>query len=118
MERELQALLAGPRQRAATLRGMDYTLRVVTARELLEARREADGLAADGAERALCANACLLARALELDGRRLFPSGEAALAQLTPGEIGSLAAQLGQLEQAGDPSVEDGAEETQRLKKA
>ena len=40
-------------------------LRLLTAMEVLEARREAADLAADHRERALCANACLLARALE-----------------------------------------------------
>ena len=45
------------------------TLRLLSAREILEARREGLELAADGTEAALCANACLVARALERDGR-------------------------------------------------
>ena len=40
-------------------------LRLLSALEVLEARREAEGLARGEAEAALCANACLLARALE-----------------------------------------------------
>ena len=44
-------------------------LRLLSALEVLEARREAEGLARGEAEAALCANACLLARALERDGK-------------------------------------------------
>ena len=43
-------------------------LRLLSALEVLEARREAEGLARGEAEAALCANACLLARALERGG--------------------------------------------------
>ena len=45
-------------------------LRLLSALEVLEARREAEGLARGEAEAALCANACLLARALERGGFR------------------------------------------------
>ena len=45
-------------------------LRLLSALEVLEARREAEGLARGEAEAALCANACLLARALERDTAR------------------------------------------------
>ena len=44
-------------------------LRLLSALEVLEARREAEGLARGEAEAALCANACLLARALERGGQ-------------------------------------------------
>ena len=40
-------------------------LRLLSALEILEARREAAQLAESQGERALCSNACLLARALE-----------------------------------------------------
>ena len=40
-------------------------LRLLSALEVLQARREAEELARNEGERALCANACLLARALE-----------------------------------------------------
>ena len=43
-------------------------LRLLSALEVLEARREAEGLARGEAEAALCANACLLARALQRFG--------------------------------------------------
>ena len=41
-------------------------LRLLSALEMLQARREAAELAGEERERALCSNACLLARALEL----------------------------------------------------
>lgn len=110
--------LAGARRADVMVRGETCALRVVTARELLEARREAELLAKDGAERALCSNACLLARALERDGRRLFTGGEAVLDALTPGEIEALSRQLGQMNRRENPSAEDGAEAVEQLKKA
>ena len=68
------------------------SIRLLSAKETLEARREAAGLMADEAERALCANACLLARALERDGAPEFQDGTAVLAAFTAREIGALAA--------------------------
>ena len=50
-------------------------LRLLSALEILQARREADKLCQEEWERALCANACLLARALETqEGERVFSS--------------------------------------------
>ena len=118
MERELLDWLAGSRRTEALVRGEACVLRVVTARELLEARREAEELARDGMERALCSNACLLARALERDGKRLFASGGEALDALTPGEIEALAERLGRLNRAENPSAEDGEKAAEPLKKA
>ena len=51
-------------------------LRLLSAREVLEARREGEALAADGRERALCANACLIAKALERKGKPVYPDGQ------------------------------------------
>ena len=48
---------AGPERTDA---GGGRTLRLLSAREVLEARREGDALARDGGERALCRNACLV----------------------------------------------------------
>ena len=59
--------LAGPKE-METEDG--ETLRLLTAMEVLQARREAEELAQEDRERALCANACLLARALERGGFR------------------------------------------------
>ena len=56
-----RSILAG-QDRMSLENGFD--LRLLSALEVLQARREADELAGDGRERALCSNACLLARAL------------------------------------------------------
>ena len=88
------------------------SLRLLSALEVLQARREADGLARDGRERALCSNACLLARALErTEGQSpVFESGRAALAGLTVAEIGALAARWSAFSRENDPGPElDGA---------
>ena len=62
-------------------------LRLLSALEILEARREAAQLAESQGERALCSNACLLARALESGEKPVFDSGRAVLAGLTVSEI-------------------------------
>ena len=76
-------LLAGARRTAAE-EGQGLELRLLSAREVLEARREAAGLTREDRERALCANACLLARALERGGEPVFSTGGAVLEGLSP----------------------------------
>ena len=67
-------------------------LRLLSALEVLQARREAGGLARAPKEHALCSNACLLARALETEeGSPIFSGGEAVLAGLRVEEIAALA---------------------------
>ena len=66
------------------------SLRLLSALEVLQARREAAGLAQEDKEQALCANACLLAKALERDGAPVFENGGDVLARLTVGEIAAL----------------------------
>ena len=58
------SILAG-RDRLSLDNGFD--LRLLSALETLQARREGMELAGDDRELALCSNACLLARALETD---------------------------------------------------
>ena len=90
-----RSILAG-QDRMSLENGFD--LRLLSALEVLQARREADELAGDGRERALCSNACLLARALErTEG-------------LTVAEIGALAARWSAFSRENDPGPElDGA---------
>ena len=83
-----------------------------------QARREAEGLARGEAEAALCANACLLARALERGGQPVFADGGAALAGLSAREIGALAGRWAAFDRAENPSPEDGEERLEGLKKA
>ena len=61
------SILAG-QDRLPLNNGME--LRLLSALEVLQARREAGELAQEDRERALCSNACLLARALERGGFR------------------------------------------------
>ena len=92
-------------------------LRLLSALEVLEARREAEGLARGEAEAALCANACLLARALERGGQPVFADGGAALAGLSAREIGALAGRWAAFDRAENPSVRE-EERAAALKKA
>ena len=71
----------------------------------------------EGREAALCANACLLARALERRGKPLFPDGEAVLRALTVAEIAQLARQWAAFSREADPSPRD-PEAVDSLKKA
>ena len=92
-------------------------LRLLSAREVLEARREGDALARDGRERALCRNACLIARALERKGKPVFESGQAVLDGLRVEDISRLADAWGAFNREANPSPLDGEEEIQRRKK-
>lgn len=84
-------------------------LRLLSARELLEARRESRELAADGTEQALCSNACIIARALERGGRPVYPDGRAVLEALRAEDIESLADRWGRFNRNCNPSPLDGA---------
>ena len=106
--------LAGPREMQIE---DGETLRLLTAMEVLQARREAEELAQGERERALCANACLLARALERDGAPVFPSGKAVLEGLRVEQIARLSQVWGEFSRRYDPSPQDGEEAAQPLKK-
>ena len=93
-------------------------LRLLSALEVLEAKREGEELAQSEGERALCTNACLLARALEEEGKPLFPSGRAVLEHLSAREVAQLARLWDELDRAENPSPEEGEEEARALKKA
>lgn len=97
--------------------GMD--LRLLSALEVLQARREAAELAGEERERALCSNACLLARALEKteDRTPVFLDGRAVLAALTVEEIGSLARRWGELHRQTNPGLALDGEELENVKK-
>ena len=114
MERLLD-LLAGPERLA--LNGRE-SLRLLTAMEVLQARREAEELSAEGPwERALCSNACLVARALERDGAPVYPSGRAVLEGMRLEEIAGLAARWAEFNRAVNPSAREGQEALEPIKK-
>ena len=93
------------------------TLRLLTAMEVLEARREAEELAREGRERAVCSNACLLARALERRGVPVFADGQAVLEHLRVEEIGELARKWAGFNRAENFGSGWGAEAAETLKK-
>ena len=93
-------------------------LRLLSAWEVLEARREGDALAQDGTERALCRNACLVARALEREGQPVFEDGQAVLAALRVEDIGRLADAWAAFNRESNPSPLDGEGEIEQRKKA
>jgi len=97
--------------------GKGWSVRLLSAREEMEASREGETLAGEGRERALCANACLLARALLKRGRPAFADGREVLEELTAGQIGELARRWAEFDRSCNPSPLD-EEELDGLKKA
>lgn len=110
------SILAG-RDRLSLDDGFD--LRLLSALETLQARREGMELAGDDRELALCSNACLLARALERseDQKPVFSDGQAVLAGLTAEEIAALAAQWSRFSRENDPGLDLSEEALEEVKK-
>ena len=91
-------------------------LRLLSAMEVLEARREAEWLARGERERALCSNACLLARAVVKDGQPLFKDGGQVLERLTAEEIGALAKRWAQFNAQVNPGPDAESSQVEELK--
>lgn len=91
-------------------------LRLLSAWEVMQARREAGTLAREDRERALCSNACLLSRALEKDGARVFRDGGEVLERLTVEEIGTLARRWWEFNRQVNPGVDAGEKRVSELK--
>jgi hypothetical protein len=77
---------------------------VISAWELLQARREAQTLARADLEEGLCLNACVLSRAARRRGKAAFSSGQEVLQSLSAEEIGTLAERYAALCQRENPS--------------
>lgn len=109
------SILAG-RDRLPLNNGLD--LRLLSALEVLQARREAAELAGETLERALCSNACLLARALEQSEDRspVFDSGRAVLAGLTVEEIAALAGRWAAFSRESNPGLDLSQGELEQVK--
>ena len=92
--------------------GDGLVLRLLSGMELLEARREAHALAQLPGEQALCSNACLLARALWLEGSEepMFTDGEQVLIALTAEEIEGLCARWDAFRRGAVPNFDEGVE--------
>lgn len=110
------SILAG-RDRISLENGME--LRLLSALEVLQARREAAELSQGERERALCSNACLLARALEKceDHSPVFSDGRAVLAELTAEEIAALSARWDAFSRSVNPGMDLSEEELEQVKK-
>ena len=93
-------------------------LRLLSAFEVLQARAEARSLAGEEREMALCANACLLARAVLCHGAPKFRDGEQVLRELTAEQIGGLARLWMEFNRRVNPGPGMDEEEADRLKKA
>ena len=101
------SILAGA-DRMELENGME--LRLLSALEVLEARREA---ALSGGE----LQRVLLARALESGEKPVFDSGRAVLAGLTVSEIAVLAGRWREFDRKENPSAAGTAEELENVKK-
>ena len=92
-------------------------LRLLSAWEVLQARREGEELARDGQERALCDNACLIARALTRRGRPVYDSGRQVLEGLRAEDIARLAQAWADFNRAHNPSPQQSREGLEAAKK-
>lgn len=93
-------------------------MRLLSAFEVLQAKAEARGLADEARERALCANACLLAKAILRAGEPKFRNGEQVLRELTVEQINGLAKRWMEFNRQVNPGPGVDEEEADRLKKA
>ena len=93
-------------------------LRELTALEVLEARREALALTTEDRERALCSNACLLARAVTRFGRPVYASGQEVLEKCTVSEIQDLARQWAEFDREEHPGLGADKDRVDAIKKA
>ena len=102
----MEGSILAQKDRITLHNGMD--LRLLSALEVLQARREAAELAREDRERALCSNACLLARALERteDHSPVFADGQGVLVGLTVEEIAALAARWSEFRKESCPGLD------------
>ena len=110
----LRLMTASPQKRLSD----GTVLRLLTAQQVLEARREALTLADGTREQALCSNACLLARAWCRRGKPIYPTGKAVLEHLTVGRVQALARQWAAFDRTENPGLSAQAERVDALKKA
>lgn len=92
-------------------------LRLLSAWEILGIRKEAAALSTSQEDRGLCVNACLIAHALEAEGKPVFESGKAVLLGLSVEEIGDLAQRWGAFNREVNPGPSTPETELEGLKK-
>lgn len=87
--------------------GGGWSLRLLSACEELECQSEGQTLTKEGREAALCANACLLARALLKRGSPAFADGREVLEKLTAGQIAAAARRWGEFDRENNAAPWD-----------
>ena len=89
--------------------GNGMALRLLSAGELLEARRQAHALVQSPLEQPLCSNACLIARVLEAEGEPgpFFRDAEEVLVALTAEEIEALARRWDEFRRGSAPDFRE-----------
>lgn len=92
-------------------------LRLLSVREAEWAYGEGEQLSREGLDRALCSNACLLALALEREGRPVYADGRAVLRALSAEEIAALSDQWAAFNRAVNPSALDGVDTIEQRKR-
>ena len=108
-----RTMLDLPRERKL---GRGYTLRLMSAWEEMECRREGEELAMEERDRALCTNACLLAHVLWRNGDPLYLDGAEVLQKVTAGQIAHVAELWSKFDRESDPGPWD-REAVMRAKK-
>lgn len=110
--------LGGRKSLTASAGGVELELCVLSAAELLRARREASELCQDETELALWQNACLIARCAQKDGRRVFASGSEVMESLSAEQIGAFMDGYLELCENSSPSARMDGEKVRQLKDA
>lgn len=98
------SLLSLPRRRQL---GQGMSLKLMSAMEELACRREGEELAGEERDKALCANACLVARTLWKDGYPLYENGQEVLEKMTAGQIAYWAERWAEFDRECDPGPWD-----------
>lgn len=113
----MQHSILSKRDRLPLENGMD--LRLLSAQEVMLLRRQAETLAESDEqyERALCSNACLIARALEEGGEAVFEDGGQVLRTLRIEEIEALARRWAEFNRAENPGLDVSQADADKLKK-
>ena len=119
MDQKLLDFLCASREREVSLSGQRLSMKLLTARQMLQIRRLEKELEAETEEeRALLCEAELLARSLFTEDGPAFENGGQLLDLCSLSQIRALMQQYAQLDKSGNPGVQSGTEEIESLKKA
>lgn len=111
MEKTLLELLGGSGKEPLGC----YEMRLLTARQLLEARQEAEVMGGDPESRGLRSNACLLSRSLYRNGASVFSGGKELLESWSAEDIAGAMERYEAMAERQDPPWDD-AERLEELR--